>query len=63
MIQKKLQGACPIIEIFPQIRAFFKISTGIHLVFRVLFKKNNKELGKKSILGQTPRLFSLWQDG
>ena len=31
-----------------------KISTGIHLVFRALFSKNNDELGKNGILGQAP---------
>ena len=30
------------------------ISTGIHLVFRALFSKNNAGLGKKDILGQPP---------
>ncbi|MCD6532822.1 MAG: hypothetical protein J7L25_01930, partial [Deltaproteobacteria bacterium] len=52
---KSCLGGCPRIGFFLRSRHFLTISTGIHLVFRALFSKNNAELGKKDVLGQPPR--------
>jgi len=51
-------GGWPRIVFCSKSRHLEKISTGIYLIFRALFFRDNEEFGEKCLLGQPPRRLS-----